>query len=68
MTHEDRLWTAFMTHDWQAFQSNGGIVSQGDFGDTGGSFGIGDTAVRRLVEPGRIELPTSCVQGRRSPS
>ncbi|CAI8889446.1 protein of unknown function [Methylocaldum szegediense] len=21
-----------------------------------------------LVEPGRIELPTSCVQGRRSPS
>ena len=23
---------------------------------------------RYLVEPGRIELPTSCVQGRRSPS
>ena len=22
----------------------------------------------KVVEPGRIELPTSCVQGRRSPS
>jgi hypothetical protein len=26
------------------------------------------TITTKLVEPGRIELPTSCVQGRRSPS